>query len=309
MSCYHPLEGYQNQFTKKVMVIGAQFAEKRSFQQKKRLARVKSRFLRENFKRLLLPCSRCVGCRLEYGRQWALRGTHERKFHKRSCFVTLTYADKHLPKNKSLRKADYQKFLKRLRFAGYKFSYMFAGEYGERTARPHYHAIFFGEDFKRNSKYAPLKQRQGLQLWNSPALDKAWGKGHVVVGDCSTASIQYVASYITKKVNGKKRKDHYGDRTPEFMQVSLKNPIGKKWFEKHWPDVFPSDFIILDGKKVRPPRYYKKLLEKKDPKMFEQVQKTRQSFLEKQKEKTKEQLKAAKEITLARFRRYIKEIE
>ena len=44
-----------------------------------------------------LPCGQCIGCRLEYSRQWAFRCLAEKQMHKESCFVTLTLDDDHLP--------------------------------------------------------------------------------------------------------------------------------------------------------------------------------------------------------------------
>jgi len=42
---------------------------------------------------LKLPCGRCIGCKIERSRQWAVRGTHEQKQHRSSCFLTLTIAN------------------------------------------------------------------------------------------------------------------------------------------------------------------------------------------------------------------------
>lgn len=38
--------------------------------------------------------------------------------------------------------------------------------------------------------------------------------------------------------------------------MSLKPGLGKGWFDKYHSDVFPRDEVIINGKKVRPPRYY-----------------------------------------------------
>ena len=47
----------------------------------------------------LVPCGQCIGCRLDYCRQWATRCMLEAKdYPKGSCwFVTFTYDDEHLP--------------------------------------------------------------------------------------------------------------------------------------------------------------------------------------------------------------------
>ena len=90
-----------------------------------------------------LPCGKCIQCRLEYARSWAVRCVHEAKMHEENSFVTLTYSDEHL-KNPKLQYSDFQKFMKRLRFVNNdrKIGVFVTGEYGEKNKRPHWHAIF-----------------------------------------------------------------------------------------------------------------------------------------------------------------------
>ena len=64
---------------------------------------------------LFLPCGRCVGCRLERSRQWAVRMMHEASLYDMSSFVTLTYDDLNIDDKRSLVYSDFQKFMKRLR--------------------------------------------------------------------------------------------------------------------------------------------------------------------------------------------------
>ena len=45
-----------------------------------------------------------------------------------------------------LKKSDFQKFIKRLR-KDYDIKYFACGEYGDKTLRPHFHAILFGVNF------------------------------------------------------------------------------------------------------------------------------------------------------------------
>src|SRR5882672_6540477 len=63
---------------------------------------------------ITLPCGRCVGCKLERSRQWAMRCVHESKLHKDNVFVTLTYDNENLPAGGTLIKRDLQLFMKRL---------------------------------------------------------------------------------------------------------------------------------------------------------------------------------------------------
>lgn len=62
-----------------------------------------------------LPCGQCLGCRLDYSREWAVRCTHEALLHQENSFITLTYDDEHLPWDRGLRKKHWQDFAKRLR--------------------------------------------------------------------------------------------------------------------------------------------------------------------------------------------------
>jgi hypothetical protein len=51
---------------------------------------------------LKIPCGRCIGCRLEYSRQWAMRCHHEASLHTFNSFITLTYDPENLPQDGSL---------------------------------------------------------------------------------------------------------------------------------------------------------------------------------------------------------------
>jgi hypothetical protein len=130
----------------------------------------------------LRPCGGCIGCRLDKASEWAARIYHESTLHEKSCFITLTYRDADLPKDRSISKDTLQKFFKRLRKAiAYKgnmpkydkamriqfyrkkshpkygepkvapvyrtIKYYACGEYGDRLGRPHYHAVILGYDF------------------------------------------------------------------------------------------------------------------------------------------------------------------
>jgi len=62
---------------------------------------------------------------------------------------------------------------------------------------------------------------------------------------------------------------------PEFNKMSLKPAIGKGWFDEYSEDVYPDDFCVIDGKKVRSPKYYDTLLERKNPDLLEKVKRAR----------------------------------
>lgn len=49
------------------------------------------------FETFLVPCGRCVGCRLDYSREWADRCYLESLTKSPNWFITLTYDDLNLP--------------------------------------------------------------------------------------------------------------------------------------------------------------------------------------------------------------------
>lgn len=64
-----------------------------------------------------------------------------------------------------------------------------------------------------------------------------------------------------------KRVDSRGETywiTPEFNVMSRRPGIGKKWIDKYGTDVYPHDYVIMNGVKHKPPRYYDNELEKID---------------------------------------------
>lgn len=227
---------------------------------------------------LSVPCGRCMGCRLEKSRQWAVRCVHEAKCFEDNCFVTLTFSDEHLPKDGSLCRKHVQDFLKRLRrkYEDRKIRVFYCGEYGDQLGRPHYHLCLFNFDFKDRKKF---KRVNGFWYYRSDALSSLWTFGHSIVCDFSFETAAYVARYCTKKVNGSQAEEHYQGRVPEFAGMSLKPGIGKTWFDKYAKsDLFPHDNVISRGAKSKPPRYYDILRERVDPDGFAKAKKAREEL-------------------------------
>jgi len=242
-------------------------------------------------KEITLPCSNCIGCRLERSRQWALRLVHEKKFHEKTSFITLTYSDEKLPQNGSLDVAHFQLFMKKLRKSEPNLIRFFhAGEYGEKFGRPHYHAIIFGQDFKQGlDKSSITKNPRGDLTWTHPRLDALWGNGIARIGEVTFESCAYVARYVTKKVNGKLAKDHYQrvceatgeifSLKPEYCTMSRRPGIGKQHFVEYHTDIYPSDECISRGFPSKPPRFYDKQLEKIDPLTYLKIKEQRECAL------------------------------
>lgn len=221
---------------------------------------------------LKLPCGRCVGCRLERSRQWAVRCMHEASCHSHNCFLTLTYDDENLPDDMGLHYRHFQLFMKRLRKAKGKVRFYMCGEYGDLNLRPHFHACVFGCWFDD----AVLFKGSGDScLYTSETLSKLWPYGFATIGDVTFESAAYVARYVMKKVTGDQALDHYRrvspitgevfNVEPEFSRMSLKPGIGALWFQKYHRDVYPHDYVVVNGREAKPPRYYDKQLAKLDP--------------------------------------------
>lgn len=238
----------------------------------------RSRLVREAIN---IPCGQCIGCRMRRAREWATRCMLEASYHDSSYFITLTYDQFHVPVNEyvdddgviqiksTLVKSDLQKFWKRLR-KDQDIRYYACGEYGTRTARPHYHAIVFGLKLDDLVEY---KHTRAGTLYISPYLEKKWGKGYTVVGEVTRDSCEYVARYCMKKLTGKNANvyDRY-NFLPEFSSMSLKPAIGREWFDDHFPEIYPADEIQLkDGVVVTPPRYFDRLMDNIDEELMDKV--------------------------------------
>ncbi len=229
-----------------------------------------------------VPCGRCIGCKLERSRQWAVRCMHEAQLHDDTSFITLTYDDKHVPRFGSLLMDDWQKFFKRLRRRVGKVRFFGCGEYGEQFGRPHYHACLFGLDFPDKVLWST---RGGHDVFRSPLLESVWTYGQSEIGSLTFESAAYVARYCVKKITGVKARDHYecvdpetgecGSRIPEFATMSRRPGIGAGWYDLYSDEVYPSDEVIVNGVAGKPPRFYDKLLEVSSPEVASEVQKER----------------------------------
>lgn len=227
-----------------------------------------------------LPCGQCIGCRLERSRQWAMRCLHEASLHESNAFITLTYDDFNLPPGGSLIYQDFQKFMKRLRKRiGCKVRFYVGGEYGSQgTMRPHFHACLFGYDFPDKIYYK--KTGSGEKIYTSKLLESLWPYGLSSVGNVTFESAAYIARYCVQKVTGDLAEAHYRvitddgeiiNRTPEFNRMSLKPGIGSDWLKKYSADVYPRDYVIIRGVKVKPPKYYDVLFEREDAGEFSEI--------------------------------------
>lgn len=209
-----------------------------------------------------------------------MRCLHEASLYKHNCFLTLTYDDEHVPHRSMLDYPAFQKFMKRLRkhAAPTRPRFYMCGEYGPENGRPHYHACVFDFDFADKTYWA--RSPSGEKIYRSESLERLWPFGFCSVGQVTFESAAYVARYCVQKVTGFNAAAHYRrvdqdgeyQLPPEFNHMSLKPGIGARWLEKFQSDVYPHDYTIINGKEVKPPKYYDRLFSRQFPEEFEDIQ-------------------------------------
>lgn len=210
MPCYNPILGYRSRVPNENGKYPIVFSQANGYVDKP----------------VKVPCGKCIGCRLEHSRQWAIRCVHEASLYDDNCFITLTYRDADLPHDMGLDVSHFQKFMKRLRkkfvpknpyskvdqgelYKEFEIKnairFFQCGEYGEATkdnnwiARPHYHACIFNFDFEDKVFW---KEKDGTKLYISETLSELWPYGWSTIGNVTFESAAYVARYIMKKING-----------------------------------------------------------------------------------------------------------
>ena len=271
MSCYHPLVGiFDGEYTengKKVFQITgcSDFQEIQIMHPGS----------------VLIPCGRCIGCRLDYSRSWADRMMLELdSCQGKGIFLTLTYNNSHgvpsmvsdyepaeneyFPQDGLIRlngdkaylceaftlfKRDVQLFIKRLRYyyPERRIRYYLAGEYGDSdhgTYRPHYHLILFGIGLADVSDLRSHGVNElGQAYYISSSFSRIWRNGFVLLSDVSWKTCAYVARYVTKKLGSFILTRDLLNQEYEFALMSRKPGIGRQYLEDH-PDCL--DYQTID---------------------------------------------------------------
>lgn len=134
-----------------------------------------------------------------------------------------------------------------------------------------------------------------------------------MIGQLNYQSAAYTARYIMKKKGGELAKTHYtridpstGEiyvLRPEFSVMSRRPGIGAEWYEKYKADVFPSDFLVHEGKKISVPRYYLNKLEQEASDVHKKVKLKRKSAIRKHRaNNTPERLAVREEVKLSKIK-------
>lgn len=173
------------------------------------------------------------------------------------------------PPGGSLCKETFVKFMKRLRKrCGSGIRFFQCGEYGSKLLRPHHHVCLFGYDFK--DKYPFSKSPSGHLLYRSPLLEELWPFGFCTIGALTKETAGYTARYCLKKLEH--RVDEYDGLVPEYVTMSRRPGIGRKYYELYKDDLYNYDRCVVDDKHIcKPPSRYDCWLADDNPVLYNGV--------------------------------------
>jgi len=197
-----------------------------------------------------LPCGKCPYCLQRRANNWVFRCMQHAKIADTAHWCTFTYVQPSITPNgfMTVQKRSLQLFFKRLRFLYPKehppIKYYACGEYGDKTERPHYHAIIFNAD-----------QDKILKAWEGVYGEVENGLVHFDLVNENT--IMYTAKYMNKgKLIPKFKED---DRTPEFQLFSKGlglNYLTDQTIKFHKADIMRL-YATVGGFKKALPRYFR----------------------------------------------------
>lgn len=262
-----------------------------------------------------VPCGRCIGCRLERSRQWAIRIEYEKQFHEKNCFITLTYRQDELVyggnTTGTLVPRHLELFWKRLRKEyGNGIRYFACGEYGGERRRPHYHAAVFGIDFP--DKRLAQTTEAGHDVYNSDSLNRIWSHGNCLIGSLTFESAAYVARYIVDKKLGEEASFYEQEGIePEFVRMSRRPGIGSRFYDEFKSDLYPHGYaVIRGGIKSNIPRFFNNKYEQENPEDMKRIKAERKEKMgEKWRDNTPDRLRTRERVKKAQIKSLKRRLE
>lgn len=209
---------------------------------------------------ITVPCGKCTSCRLAMASEWAARMIHESEYYDSTSFATFTYSDETLPADLSIDKTVITLLIKRIRKAlePRRIKYYANGEYGEKTGRPHYHAILFGiQPCFHCWSCCKTHMTADKPSGDCEILRKAWPKGIVDLGPLNYLTARYVANYMLKEPP---KNISLLNREKPFTLMS--KGLGRRYLMDNADTLLKQKSIRIQGVKKRLPKYYADVLKK-----------------------------------------------
>lgn len=222
---------------------------------------------------ITIKCGKCPTCQREKASEWAIKLINEAKYHKKACFITLTFDNKILLDRNSKAhkyganasfvfninnsKEYFKKFIKRLRkhYKDKAITFFHVGEYGEKTKRPHHHCIIYGINFEEDRREIE-KSKSGKTQYFSKTLFDLWACGRISVQDLNTSNTIYICQYSLKKF----KNNIHNKKYRPIMSFSNRSKYNVKWCRRNYEQIAKGYLEDKDGKKYRIPKSYLKNL-------------------------------------------------
>lgn len=157
--------------------------------------------------------------------------------------------------------------------------YMRVGEYGDKSHRPHFHALVFGIPKSLLIDCRDEGCRGGYQYCSFPLFSSIWTHGKVLCGAASFGSAYYVACYSLK--SSCQEDDSIIGRVPAKASYSLRPGLGHTYFHSVLlPKILDNashgiyeapDILLKNGKYVPMPEYFFRKLCLTNPEIFDKM--------------------------------------
>ncbi len=223
---------------------------------------------------MLTPCGHCLACQRSRATNTAIQLYCELVTTKGSSyFITFTYDDDHLPDDGSISYRHMKNIVQSIRR---KISdimrYYSQNEYGMAGGRAHLHLASY--DLEIND----LEPFDDSNSFSSETLNKMWGKGSVVIQRLEYGNCLYIAKHHFEEKSNQTKSTHLysyihpytgefiKERKPEQSTRSL--GLGRKFYDEFFSDLFPHDYIVVNGSPRPVPKYFMNKLKKDDPELY-----------------------------------------